>query len=340
MEKETWLPRPETERLKCKSLVTVGCSAVSARGQVPWRRGGGAVQVDGELPCRHQRSLLLRAQLQHLLHVLHCRATMERESPVGRGRRRRPRPPCSSRTFSVMLLQDLSQVQSGFSQEGIGPQRVVAPDFEIQLCVGCYIPGNSTHTHTHKQLRGDLCLLSPDCLNRAAGFFLVFCPWVRSCGFPGSIRTGPPAGEAPQVTAPQVTAPQVCQRLPDRRRQPALGTWTDSLGRSAAARRGQKHGWRRRVWVRTHHRGSLSASAAPVLVDQLKYWSAGTGRAQLGSREGQKHHKHAGEELELTGSASPPTLDWRNCETLLCGATPPPPSPPRKRPSQRGFSSF
>lgn len=51
-----------------------------------------------------------------------------------------------------MLLQDLSQVQGGFSQESVGLQGVVAPHFEIQLCVTCYIPRNSTHAHTHTQL--------------------------------------------------------------------------------------------------------------------------------------------------------------------------------------------
>lgn len=45
-----------------------------------------------------------------------------------------------------MLLQSLNEVECGFPQQSIGLQRVVAPYFEVHLCVRCYIPARS-ETH-------------------------------------------------------------------------------------------------------------------------------------------------------------------------------------------------
>lgn len=50
---------------------------------------------------------------------------------------------CLNRTFSVVPLQSLTQVQRGFSQQAVCFQGVVTPYFEIHLSAGCYRPTTS-----------------------------------------------------------------------------------------------------------------------------------------------------------------------------------------------------
>lgn len=47
---------------------------------------------------------------------------------------------CSNPTFSVMLLQCLSEIQRGFAQQSVCFQGVVTPYFEVHLRVWCYSP--------------------------------------------------------------------------------------------------------------------------------------------------------------------------------------------------------